>query len=583
MRFSISIIALIISTFTSVYGQKNFTIKVIFNDTLNKELSSFKKDFDETKTFSDTLQIHQQLETLILRLRGNGYLAASVDSIKRDYLKTIAFIYTGEKYIWAYLKQGNVPVELLEGTGFRKKLYSGKPFRFDQIALINSKILRNCENRGYPFAIVSLDSIIINENQFSASLSVNKNRFLHIDSIIIKGSADVTPVYIYNYIGIAPGDVYKENQIKRISNRFRELPFIREVKTSQVLFTEKETKLYLFLENRKASQFDGVIGLLPDENKSGKYNFTGEVHLKLQNSLKRGEIIELNWKQLPVKSQDLKVHFLYPFLFNTPFGVDGNLAIFKKDTTYIDVTKNLGVQYALTGSNYIKAFVNDKQSDLQSSKGLENITTLPPYADITTVSYGATVHYEKLDYRLNPRKGFLLELTGSTGNRRIRKNSDINPLAYENINLSSVTYLGEINADYFFSMGGRNVINLGSNTAYIYNPNLFTNELYRIGGLKTLRGFDEESIYASVYTIGKIEYRYLLEQNSFLFTFINIAWYENTSNNLHITDTPFGFGTGINFETKIGIMSVSYALGKQFNNPILFKNGKIHFGIVNYF
>ncbi len=583
MRFSISIIALIISTFTSVYGQKNFTIKVIFNDTLNKELSSFKKDFDETKTFSDTLQIHQQLETLILRLRGNGYLAASVDSIKRDYLKTIAFIYTSEKYIWAYLKQGNVPVELLEGTGFRKKLYSGKPFRFDQIALINSKILRNCENRGYPFAIVSLDSIIINENQFSASLSVNKNRFLHIDSIIIKGSADVTPVYIYNYIGIAPGDVYKENQIKRISNRFRELPFIREVKTSQVLFTEKETKLYLFLENRKASQFDGVIGLLPDENKSGKYNFTGEVHLKLQNSLKRGEIIELNWKQLPVKSQDLKVHFLYPFLFNTPFGVDGNLAIFKKDTTYIDVTKNLGVQYALTGSNYIKAFVNDKQSDLQSSKGLENITTLPSYADITTVSYGATVHYEKLDYRLNPRKGFLLELTGSTGNRRIRKNSDINPLAYENINLSSVTYLGEINADYFFSMGGRNVINLGSNTAYIYNPNLFTNELYRIGGLKTLRGFDEESIYASVYTIGKIEYRYLLEQNSFLFTFINIAWYENTSNNLHITDTPFGFGTGINFETKIGIMSVSYALGKQFNNPILFKNGKIHFGIVNYF
>ena len=583
MRFSISIIALIISTFTSVYGQKNFTINVIFNDTLNKELSSFKKDFDETKTFSGTLQIHQQLETLILRLRGNGYLAASVDSIKRDYLKTIAFIYTGEKYIWAYLKQGNVPVELLEGTGFRKKLYSGKPFRFDQIALINSKILRNCENRGYPFAIVSLDSIIINEKQFSASLSVNKNRFLHIDSIIIKGSADVTPVYIYNYIGIAPGDVYKENQIKRISNRFRELPFIREVKTSQVLFTEKETKLYLFLENRKASQFDGVIGLLPDENKSGKYNFTGEVHLKLQNSLKRGEIIELNWKQLPVKSQDLKVHFLYPFLFNTPFGVDGNLAIFKKDTTYIDVTKNLGVQYALTGSNYIKAFVNDKQSDLQSSKGLENITTLPSYADITTVSYGATVHYEKLDYRLNPRKGFLLELTGSTGNRRIRKNSDINPLAYENINLSSVTYLGEINADYFFSMGGRNVINLGSNTAYIYNPNLFTNELYRIGGLKTLRGFDEESIYASVYTIGKIEYRYLLEQNSFLFTFINIAWYENTSNNLHITDTPFGFGTGINFETKIGIMSVSYALGKQFNNPILFKNGKIHFGIVNYF
>ena len=252
MRFSISIIALIIITFTSVYGQKNFTLNIIFNDTSNNELSSYKKEFDGTKTFYDTLQIHQQLELLILRLRGSGYLAVSVDSIKRENLKTIAFIYTGEKYMWASLKQGNIPVELLEGTGFRKKLYSKKPFRFDQIALINSKILRNCENRGYPFAVVALDSIVINEKLFSASLSVNKNRFLHVDSIIIKGSADVTPVYIYNYIGIAPGDVYKESQIRRISNRFRELPFIRELKTSQVLFTEKETKLFLFLENRKS-------------------------------------------------------------------------------------------------------------------------------------------------------------------------------------------------------------------------------------------------------------------------------------------------------------------------------------------
>ena len=564
-------------------GQNNFLLKIVFTDSENTDLKSLKNNFNKSILYKDTLQVHQQLESIILQLRGEGYLAASIDSIIRDSSITTAFIYTGEKYIWATIKQGNVPVELLEGTGFRKKLYYGKPFRYDQLALINAKILKNCENRGYPFATVSLDSISIIENQFSASLSVKKNRFLHIDSIIIKGNADVAPVYIYNYIGIKPGDIYKEIQVRKISSRMRELAFINEVRSSQVLFSEKDTKLFLFLENKKASQFDGVIGLLPDESKSGKYNLTGEVHLKLQNSLRRGEIIELNWKQLPVKSQDLKVHFLYPFLFNSPFGFDGSLGIYKKDTTYIDVIKNLGVQYALTGSNYIKVFVNDRQSDLQSSEGYENITTLPPFADITTVSYGATIYYENLDYRLNPRKGFSLQATGSTGNRKIRKNSDINPAVYDSINLESVTYQGEIFADYFFSLGGRHVINLGTISAYIYNPNLFTNELYRIGGLKSLRGFDEESIYASIYAIGKIEYRYLLEQNSFLFTFFNLAWYENKSNNLYLTNTPIGFGTGINFETKIGIMSVSYALGKQFDNPVLFRNGKIHFGIVNYF
>lgn len=46
---------------------------------------------------------------------------------------------------------------------------------------------------------------------------------------------------------------------------------------------------------------------------------------------------------------------------------------------------------------------------------------------------------------------------------------------------------------------------------------------------------------------------------------------------------PVGFGAGITFETRLGIFSFNYALGKQFNNPILFKEGKVHFGIVNYF
>lgn len=137
--------------------------------------------------------------------------------------------------------------------------------------------------------------------------------------------------------------------------------------------------------------------------------------------MQRGEVIEFNWKQLPNKTQDLKIHLLYPFLLNTPFGIDGNLSIYRRDSTYTDVIKNLGIQYSISGNNYLKAFINDKQSDLQSSKGLENITVLPDYADISILSYGATFHFEKLDYRLNPKKGYAVEFTGSTGNRKIKR------------------------------------------------------------------------------------------------------------------------------------------------------------------
>jgi hypothetical protein len=48
-------------------------------------------------------------------------------------------------------------------------------------------------------------------------------------------------------------------------------------------------------------------------------------------------------------------------------------------------------------------------------------------------------------------------------------------------------------------------------------------------------------------------------------------------------DFPFGFGAGIAFTTKAGLFYLSYALGKQLDNPISFKTGKIHFGLAVQF
>ena len=50
-----------------------------------------------------------------------------------------------------------------------------------------------------------------------------------------------------------------------------------------------------------------------------------------------------------------------------------------------------------------------------------------------------------------------------------------------------------------------------------------------------------------------------------------------------LIDRPFGVGAGISFDTRAGIFSLNYAIGKQFNNPIDFKTAKIHFGFVSVF
>ena len=103
------------------------------------------------------------------------------------------------------------------------------------------------------------------------------------------------------------------------------------------------------------------------------------------------------------------------------------------------------------------------------------------------------------------------------------------------------------------------------------------------GGIKSLRGVDEASIYCSSFGIGTVEYRFLFEENSNVFVFFDQAWIEDRTLDVNLSDTPMGFGAGTSFETKAGIFSLTYALGRQFNNPIELRGGKVHFGFTSLF
>ncbi|MEZ4739015.1 MAG: hypothetical protein R2818_06570 [Flavobacteriales bacterium] len=73
----------------------------------------------------------------------------------------------------------------------------------------------------------------------------------------------------------------------------------------------------------------------------------------------------------------------------------------------------------------------------------------------------------------------------------------------------------------------------------------------------------------------------MFEQNSNFFVFADQGWWENSAADEYVNDTPFSFGVGTIFETKAGLFSLTYALGKQFDIPIELQSGKVHFGFVS--
>ncbi|PCH93453.1 MAG: hypothetical protein COB85_07025, partial [Bacteroidetes bacterium] len=399
-----------------------------------------------------------------------------------------------------------------------------------------------------------------------------------IDSILIKGEAKIAPVYIYNYLGIKPGDLYNEEAISKISDRLKELRFVRETKAFEIAFTDKSVKIYLYLQSKKASRFDGMAGFLPNSETTGKLLITGEARLKLLNSFGRGELIAVHWKSLQPRTQNLNAQITYPFILSSPFGADINFTLYKRDTIYLDLITDVGIQYILKRGNYLRAFVKNKETRL-----LNGYTQQLPYASTNTTLYGLGYNMQKLDYVFNPRRGYSLHVTGGVGNKKIKNDPDLNP---DTIEVKSTEYNITLDLDIYVPISQRMVINIGANAATLNSKSMFENELYRIGGMGSLRGFDEESMVASTFVIYTLEYRYLIEQNSYLYVFFNGAYYENEVRRLKNevwVDVPYGYGAGISFETKAGIFSISYALGQQRHSGVEFSASKIHFGIINRF
>ncbi|PJC61410.1 MAG: hypothetical protein CO022_10040 [Flavobacteriales bacterium CG_4_9_14_0_2_um_filter_32_27] len=569
-------------SFLLVFGfskAQNIRLSIQFNDTSltqkqQKELFTFNASTTFAGLKNELININRQLSSL-------SFLTNSADSIIVDSSNFVAYFHLGKQYKWTSLRTQTIDEGVLSKIGFRDKLYNNKPFNQKQLHNFYEKVIAFYENNGYPFASIRLDSVVVENNTLSGLVHIEKNNLYKIDSVIIKGTATVSDQYIKNYIRIKENDLYNESAVRKMSTRIKELPFVAEVQPPKIYFNEKNAKIVMLLKKKNASRFNGILGIVPDEN--GKVRLNGDVKLNLMNSFRKGEEIGFNWRAIQNNAQDLKLNLVYPFLLNSPFGLDYSFNLYKKDSTYIDIFNKIGVRYILKGNNYFSLFYHNKTSNLLTQTGFSSLTVLPSFADISTQLYGIGVYNANLDYRLNPRKGYEIDIKGSLGNKKIRKNAQINEQLYDGLNLNSTLYTFNSDLALYIPLKKRSVIKLGVQTGYTFNENLFDNELLRIGGLKTLRGVDEEAIFASFYSIQTLEYRFLLEQNSFLYLFTDAAYYEKKTKDNYLSDRPYSFGLGISFETNAGIFSVSYAIGKQFDNPVQFRSAKIHFGFISFF
>ena len=576
MRYFLSVV---FTFFLALLGySQNSSLYINGIDGLKINYKPVVKDSSESKMIGNSV---------LNELYKMGYLIASIDSFYIREKVHQLYISKGAEIQWAQLKKGNFAEEALESIDFAPSIFESKVFNIKQLNKLFEKVITFYENRGYPFVSIQLKDVEFTEQyQISAQLHLEKNTLYKIDSVQVLGNSQIGKAYLLNYLGLYEGDLYQEDKIVSIEDRIREIPFVTMTAKPEVQFFEEGVKIVLRLNEKKASRFDGVLGLLTNEN-TGRVELTGDVDLNLINGIKRGETFGLNWRKLKGNSQDLNVDIIYPYLFKTPFGVTVDFTLFKRDTTFLDLETKVGINYLLERGDFVSLFVENKTSNLLSRNSFAEAIQIPELGDVRVNSFGLAYVRNKTNYKYNPTSGLLMNLNFSAGRKELRKIRVLEqnkPELYDSIQLRTNQFKGGVLLEYYIPLAQRSTIKIANRSASIYSERLYANELMRIGGLRTLRGFDEESISASTFSIFTLEYRFLLDQNSFFSVFSDYGLYENNTTGVeYISDTPVGVGAGVSFETKAGIFTFNYAAGSQFGNPIDIRAAKIHFGFINFF
>lgn len=583
MRLKWLITLFVLVMWNWVSAQKPFTLAIKIDSTEIGSLPRKQRISYDTK-FATPTDRHKAVSQILFALYEQGFLQADADSVGGDSLHLSVNINRGNKFKNAIIRTGNLDPGMMPNAAYRDKLLYNEPFSPQRVALLFKKILTQYENNGYPFASVKADSVEISSDQIQMSILVNKGPAVRMDSIVIRGNANIKRAFLHGYLGMKPGSVYNEKQIRNIHTRLKQLPFITLERPHRIEFSSKEkAKVIIYAKKVNASRFNGLIGFMPGSASNGRLLVTGEADLGLWNALGYGEQFSLKWRRIQAGTQSLNVYAKYPHLFGTPLAVNGAFDFYRRDSTFQNITFGFGVQYLFIGTNYVELFYRRQIAQVINVDKFATSTQLPESIDFTANNVGIKFNFENYDYRWNPTRGYLIHASIWGGIKNMRRRSDLPEQLYDGLQLRSYQFGGELKLDYFIRLHKRIALKPGAMLAHSVNPYRFFNELYRVGGINNLRGFDEDAYFISSYAFGNVELRYLIEKNSNVYLFVNGGWAERDIVTGYLRDNPYGFGAGINFFTKAGFINLAYALGSSQGQPVQFRAGKIHLGFTGVF
>lgn len=486
-------------------------------------------------------------------LSQNNFYLTEVTNVTLVANKTEISFDKGKNY-----NQANVQVS--EEISKNSKLKTS--FFTKNLDSLKKEINADYREKGLTFNRVKSKYLGMKNNIPQVEISVVEGKIRTIDGFVIRGYEKVPSRFIRNLKKDYLGKTYSEQNISQINQSLQNQPFLSLEKPPQTLFTKDSTQVFLFLQKRKSNSFDGVIGFGND--KEDKFSFNGSLNVTFRNMFNGFEAINIFWQRTPDKAQTFDLKTDIPYLFKSNIGTEINVNIYRQDSTFAQVKFRPSLYFHL--SNRQKLGV---RATLETSTVTDSLYTAAK--DFTKKGIGVWYSFtEPSDVEL-----FLYKT-------QIRAEADYLSTFYpdDDTNIPQNNFF--LSAERNFHIKGNNYLNLKGEGALLNSKSTFAaNELLRLGGWNSFRGFNENSLLADYYYYGTVEYRYLVGNQAFFDIFGQYGQFNSKS--LQLKPQIYSFGLGFNFVLPIGLMSFQISNGNEFGNPVKFGDTKIHWGVLSRF
>lgn len=538
---------------------QNFSLKLVGQTTQEQRILD---DFDVLGALEDITAVKNQLDWLQNQLYTKGYMALKILSLERNDFEFTAHISVGAYYEAIAIFGRKDWLDLL--TYDIQKNASGQFFIVVPISNLEQTLneLSNLFSaQSYTFATLQLQNIIpMDDNQLRADLVVDKGIKRELQSIKILGYDKAPKSFIKHFLDIKTQTPFNLKDIQNQMALLDQLPFIQQKRPAEVLFTPDSTTVYMYLEKTQSNRFDGFLGFGSNET-TGDLQFDGYLDLNLINNLNFGESLKLYYKSDEIDQKTLDITADLPYLFGSPISAQLNLNIFKKDSTFTTTQQALKLNYPF----------NDKQQ-LGLGMRLVSSNALKPANNVQVEDYNSQFYELNYHYIKRQAKDLLfpiqskVEVSLAFGQRQSEQSSQ----------QRHIRLLGQ----HIFLLNSKNSIFLKLHLEQLQSERYLLNELLRFGGIRSIRGFQENSLFATQLAVLCSEYRYRLSSGLFVHSVIDAGYFQDSQNDEF---RLYGFGLGFGLQTNGGLLRLTYANGKTQDTPFDLSNSKVHLSFTSTF